>query len=122
LDIHTKVTFDGLERETHLHIVLDVDIVELKPYPLQLRTFPTLTTGDDVVIDLLYLLWCEPGTDRLDNVLIVSLAVEATVDGVIIDTRYQGIVVIVEDREVLGFVVLEDYYPVMSEDFTVIGY
>jgi hypothetical protein len=54
--------------------------------------------------------------------LVVPLAVETTVDGVIIDTCLECCVVIVNDREVLGFVVLKDYYPVMGEDFAVIGY
>jgi hypothetical protein len=32
------------------------------------------------------------------------------------------LIIVVDDREVLTFVVLEDHYPVMSEDLTVIGY
>jgi hypothetical protein len=81
-----------------------------------------LTTGDDVVIDLLDLFRGKPGTDGLNDVLVVSLAVETAVDGVFVDTLHQSIVVVVDDREVFGFVIFENYYPVMGEDLTVIGY
>jgi hypothetical protein len=81
-----------------------------------------LIVGDNPVIDLLDLLRSKPGTDGLDDVLVVSLAVKTTVDGVIVDTRYQSVVVVVDDCEVLGFVILENDYPVVSEDLTVISY
>ena len=71
-----------------------------------------MTTGDDVIIDLLDLLRGETGTDGFDDVLVVTLTVETTVDGVIIDAVSQGIIVVVDDSEMLAFVVLEDYYPV----------
>jgi hypothetical protein len=122
LDIHAEVTLDGLQGEAHLHIVLDIDVVELEPDSLQQRAFPTLTTGDDVIIDLLDLFRGKAGADGLDDVLVVSFAVETAVDGILIDTRDQSVVVVVDDGEVLGFVVLENYDPVMGEDFTVIGY
>ena len=116
------MTFDGFKGEAHLHIILDVDIIELEPDPLQQRAFPALTTGDDVIIDLFDLFRVKAGTDGLDDVLVVSFAVETAVDGIFIDTRDQSIVVVVDDGEVLGFVVLKNYDPVMGEYFTVIGY
>jgi hypothetical protein len=64
----------------------------------------------------------ESSTDSLNDVLVVSLTIETTVDRVIINTCPECCVVIVDDREVLGFVVLEDYYPVMGEDLAVISY
>ena len=81
-----------------------------------------MVTGDDPIVDLLDFLRGEPSTDSFYNVLVISLAVETAVDGVLIYTRQECLVIIVDDREVLAFVVLEDYYPVMSEDLTVIGY
>lgn len=81
-----------------------------------------MTASDDPIVDLLNLFWGEPGTDSLYNVLVISLAVKTTVDSVIVNTRPECCVVIVDDREVLRFVVLEDYYPIMGEDFAVIGY
>jgi hypothetical protein len=116
------VTLDGLERKTHLHIVLDIDIVEPEADTIQQRAFPPLVTGDDPIVDLLYLFRGEPGADSLDDILVISLAVETTVDRVIINTRPECCVVIVYDRGVLRFVVFEDYYPVMGEYFAVIGY
>ena len=121
-DIHAEVTLNGLQREAHLHIILDIDIVEPEADTTQQRAFPALITGDDPVVDLLDLFWGETGADCFYNVLIVSLAVETTVDGVIVNTRPECCIVVVDDREVLGFVVFEDYDPAMSEDFTVIGY
>ena len=81
-----------------------------------------MLTGDDPIIDLLDLLRGEPGADGLDDVLVVSLAVETTINGVIVNTRSESGIVIVDDGEVLGFVVLEDYYPVIGKDLAVIGY
>jgi hypothetical protein len=81
-----------------------------------------LVSTDDPVVNLLDLLRGKPGADGFDDVLVVSLAVETAVDGIFIDTRYQSVVIVMDDREVFGFVVLEDYYPVMGEDLTVIGY
>ena len=80
-----------------------------------------MLTCDDPVVDLLDLFRGEPGTDCFYNVLVVTLAVETTVDSVIIDTRLECLVIVVDDGEVLAFVVLKDYYPVVSEDLTVIG-
>ena len=81
-----------------------------------------MVTGDDPVIDFLDLFRGEPSTDGFYNVLVVTLTVETTVDGIIVDARLECLVIVVDDREVLGFVILEDYYPVMGEDLTVIGY
>jgi hypothetical protein len=106
------VTLNGLEGQTHLHIVLDIDIVEPEADTTQQRAFPALVTGDDPVVDLLNLFRGEPSADSLDDVLVISLAVETTVDGVIVNTRPECGVVVVDDCEVLGFVVFEDYYPV----------
>ena len=80
-----------------------------------------MVTGDDPIVDLLNLFRGEPSTDSFYNVLVVSLAVETTVDCLFIDTRLECYIVVVDDGEVLAFVVLEDYYPVMSKDFAVIG-
>ena len=115
------MTLDGLERKTQLHIILNIDIVEPEADTTQQRAFPPLITSDDPVIDLLDLFRGEPGADCFYNVLVVPLAIETTVDGVIINTRPECCIVVVDDREVLGFVVLEDYYPVMSEDLAVIS-
>jgi hypothetical protein len=68
-----------------------------------------LVTGNNPIIDLLDLFRGEPGADGFYNVLVVSLAVETTVDGLLINTRQEGSVVVVDDCEVLGFVILEDY-------------
>jgi hypothetical protein len=116
------MTLDSFKGKPLLHIILDIDIVEPEAYTTQQRAFPPLITGDDPVIDLLDLLRGETSADSLDNVLVVTLAIETTVDGIFVDTRHQGIVVVMNDCEMLGFVILEDYYPVMSEDFAVIGY
>jgi hypothetical protein len=64
----------------------------------------------------------KPRADGFYNVLVISFAVKTAVDGVIVDTRNQSIVVVVDNCEVLGFVVLENDYPVMGEYFAVIGY
>ena len=116
------MTFDGLKGQTHLHIVHDVNVVEPEAYALQQRAFPALVAGDDPVVDQFDLLGGEPGADCFYNVLVISLAVESAVDGVIINTRPERCVVVIDNCEVLGFVVFENYYPVMGEDFTVIGY
>ena len=68
-----------------------------------------MVTGDDPVIDLLDLFRGEPGADGFDDVLVVTLAVEAAVDRVIIDTCEKCGIVIVNNCEVLGFVILDDY-------------
>ena len=81
-----------------------------------------MVTGDDPVVDLLDLFRGEPSTDSFYNVLVVTLAVKTTVDGIFVNTRLECLVIVVDDREVLTFVVLEYYYPVVCEDFTVIGY
>ena len=81
-----------------------------------------MTTGYDKVIDLLNLFRGESSTDSFYNVLVIRLTVEATVDGVIGNTRSECCIVIVNDSEVFAFVVLEDHYPVIGEDFAVIGY
>ena len=80
-----------------------------------------MVAGDDPVVDLLDLFRRESRAEGLDDVLVISLAVETTVDGVIVNTGPQCIVVVVDDCEVLGFIIFEDYYPVMGEDFTVIS-
>ena len=104
-----------------MHIVLNVDIVEPEAYSLQQRAFPTLVTGDDPVVDLLDLFRRESNAEGLNDVLVIPLAVETTVDGVIINAGPQRIIVVVDDCKVLGFVILEDYYPIIGKDFTVIG-
>jgi hypothetical protein len=71
-----------------------------------------LVTGDDPIIDLLDLFRGESSADCFDDVLVVSLTIETTVDRVIINTCPECCVVVVDDCEVLGFVILEDYYPV----------
>jgi hypothetical protein len=71
-----------------------------------------LVTGNDPIVDLLNLFRGEASTDSFYNVLVISLAVETTVDGLIVNTRPEGCVVVVDDCEMLGFVVFEDYYPV----------
>ena len=81
-----------------------------------------MVAGDDPVIDLLDLFRGEPSTDCFNNVLVVGLTVKTAVYRFVINAHQQSIVVVVDDREALGFVVFEDYYPVMSKDFTVIGY
>ena len=80
-----------------------------------------MVTGDDPIVDLLDLFRGEPSADSFYNVLVISLAVETTVDGLFINTCLERCIVIVDYGEVLAFVVLEDYYPVMGEDLTVIG-
>ena len=87
LDIHTQVTFDCLQAECLVNIILDIDIVKPEAYTSQQRTFPPLVTGNDPVVDLLDLFRGEPSADSFYNVLVVAFAVETTVDGVIIDTR-----------------------------------
>ena len=79
-----------------------------------------MVAGDDPVIDLLDLFRDKSSADSLDDVLVISLAVETTVNGVIVNTGPQRIVVVVDDCEVLGFVIFEDYYPVESKTFYVI--
>ena len=79
-----------------------------------------MVTGDDPIVDLLNLFRGEPSRDSFYNVLVISLTVETAVDGLFIDTRLECCIVIVDDGEVLAFVVLEDYYPVIGEDFAVI--
>ncbi len=81
-----------------------------------------MVTGDDPVVDLLDLFRGKSSTDSFYNVLVISLTVETTVDGVIINAGTQRVVVVVNNCEVLCFIILEDYDPVMGEDFTVIGY
>ena len=81
-----------------------------------------MVPGNDPIVDLFDFLWGEPGTDGFDYVLIVPLAIKATVDGFIVYTPNECLVIVVDDREVLGFVIFEYYYPVMSENFAVIGY
>ena len=103
------MALDGLEGKTHLHIVFDIDVVEPEAYATQQRAFPPLITGDDPIVDLLDFLRGEPGTDSFYYVLVVALAVETTVDSVIVNTRQECCVVIVNDCEVLCLVVLEDY-------------
>ena len=80
-----------------------------------------MVTGDDPVVDLLDLFRGEPGTDGFYNVLVIRLAVKTAVDSVIVNTRPECGIVIVDDCEVLGFVVFENYYPVILEYFAVIG-
>ena len=80
-----------------------------------------MVTGDYPVVDLLYLFWDKPSANGLDNVLVVTLAVETTVDSVIVDACKECLVIIVNDREILTFVILEDYNPVMGEYLAVIG-
>jgi hypothetical protein len=116
------MTFDSLKGKTNLHIILDIDVVEPEAYTTQQWAFPALVTGYDPVVDLLDLFRGESSADSFYNVLVISLTVETTVDGVIVDTRSQCGVVVVDDSEVFGLVILEDYYPVVSEDFAVIGY
>ena len=80
-----------------------------------------MVTTDDPVVNLLDLFRRESSAEGFDDVLVISLAIETAVDGVIVNTGPQRIVVVVDDCEVLGFVILEDYYPVMGKDFTVIS-
>ena len=80
-----------------------------------------MVTTNNPVIYLLYLFRGEPSADGFYNVLVVALAVETAVDIVIIDTRLECLVIVVDNCEMLTFVVLEDYYPVMSEYLTVIS-
>jgi hypothetical protein len=103
------VTLDGLEGKTHLHVILNVDIVEPEAYTLQQRAFPALIAGDDPVIDLLDLFRGESSTDCFYNVLVVAFTVETTVDGIIINTRSECCVVVVDNCEVLSLVILENY-------------
>lgn len=121
-DSHAEVAFDGLQGKTHLHIIFDIDIVEPEADTTQQGTFPALVTGDDPVIDLLDLFRDKTSADGFYNVLVISLAIETAVDSVIVNTRPECLAVVMDDREVLGFVVLEDYYPVIGEDLAVIGY
>ena len=72
---------------SYVNIILDVDIVEPKPYAPKQRTFPALVIGDDPVVDLLNLFRGEPRADGFYNVLVVPLAVETTVDGILVNTR-----------------------------------
>jgi hypothetical protein len=81
------VALDSFEREAHLHIVLDVDIVKPEANTIQQRAFPPLVTGNDPIVDLLNLFRGEPGTDTFNNVLVISLAVKTAVDRVFVDTR-----------------------------------
>ena len=81
------MTFDCLQAECLVNIVLDIDVVEPEADTSQQRTFPALVAGDDPVIDLLDLFRDKPGADGLNDVLVVSLAVETAVDGVIVNTR-----------------------------------
>ena len=85
-DVHAEVAFDSLQGKAHLHIVLDIDVIEPEADTTQQRAFPALVAGDDPVIDLLDLFRGEPGADGLDDVLVITLAVETAVDGVIVNT------------------------------------
>ena len=80
-----------------------------------------MVAADDPIIDLLDFLGGEPGADGFDDILVIALAVETAVDGLIVNTRPECGVVVVDDCEVLGLVILEYDQPVMGEDLAVIG-
>ena len=80
-----------------------------------------MVATDDPVIDLLDFLGCEPSADGFDDILVVSLAVETAVDGLIVNTRPECGVIVVDDCEVLGLVILEYNQPVVGKDLAVIS-
>ena len=80
-----------------------------------------MLTADDPVIDLLNFFRGEPSADGLDDILVVALAVETAVYGVVIDTRLESGIIVVDYSKILGVVVFEDYDPVMGEYLAVIG-
>ena len=80
-----------------------------------------MLAADNPVIDLLDFLGREPSADGFDDILVVTLAVETAVNGVIVDTRLESGIIVVDYRKILGVVVFEDYNPVMGEDLAVIG-
>lgn len=117
---HTEVSFDSFQGQAHLHIVLNVDVVEGEIVSANQGVFPTLTAADDVVIEFLDLLNACTVANGLDDELVIVLGVESAVYAFAVDELFQSFLIVVNDREYLVFIILEDDQPIVSEDFAVI--
>ena len=67
-----------------------------------------MVATDDPVIDLLDLFRGKPGTDGFDDVLVVSLAVKTAVDGIVVNTRSESLIIVMNLCIMLGLIVLDD--------------
>ena len=79
-----------------------------------------MTSADNEIVHLFDFLRCEPTANRLDNELVVVLAVETDVDTVLRDTLFQLLVVVVDSGVLPGLNIFEDNKPVFAEDLNVI--
>ena len=81
---------------------------------------PTLTAADDVVIEFLDLLNARTVSNGLDDELVIVLGVESAVYAFSVNELFQSFLIVVNDREYLVFIILEDDQPIVSEDFAVV--
>ena len=119
-DVHTQVSFDGLQTQAHLAIIHQVKAVKEHLVLLEEGVLPSVVTvNDDEVIDGLDHNRVSITQDGLQDVVVVVLVVEATEDRVLIHELFDGIVVIVDDRVLSGLPVHKHEQPVIGKDLTV---
>ena len=103
-----------------MHIVLQIELVEPDAGVLQLRDLPPGNTmHDNVVTDTLDLLRGESKHDRLQNVLVIVLVVEAYQQRTSPHELSDLLIVIMDDNIVTSIEGFEYKQPVMVGDLTV---